>query len=238
MWRVPDGSSVYSTETIRARRSLLSGFRPTAGLFVSDGEIGPTAKAVAKALGVTFWGRDSSYRQAPFRLPHSWTPQSEWPCRRMTTWGPIGHSAHRLPEVGGDTGGKRVTADIGQVFPEQVRRSYGIAGGRGADHLDVVALPAHLPASGFLGRRSLDCAEIGNCEPEGGIGSHREFQRRSGSAAVGGPLSLPIPRRRPTVCRDCTTVLLDGRHSVSQLWRVFRFLTSGVLHGRHRVPMV
>jgi hypothetical protein len=39
--------------------------------FVSDGEIGPNAKAVAKALGVTFSGRDSSYRQAPFRLPHS-----------------------------------------------------------------------------------------------------------------------------------------------------------------------
>jgi hypothetical protein len=39
--------------------------------FVSDGEIGPTAKAVPEALGVTFSGRDSNYRQAPFRLPHS-----------------------------------------------------------------------------------------------------------------------------------------------------------------------
>src|ERR1035441_8162908 len=108
----------------------------------------------------------------------------------MTTWKPIGHSLHRLSEVGGDAGGKRVTADIGQVFPEQVSRSYGIASGRGTDHLDVVALPVDLPASGILGRRSLDCAEIGDCEPEGRIGSHREFQRPSGSAAVDGPLGL------------------------------------------------
>jgi hypothetical protein len=42
--------------------------------FASDGEIGPTAKAVAKALGMTFSGRDSSYRHAPFRRPHSRNP--------------------------------------------------------------------------------------------------------------------------------------------------------------------
>ncbi len=101
--------------------------------------------------------------------------QSAWPCRRMTTWKPIGHSLHRLSEMGGDAGGKRVTADIGQVFSEQVSRSYDIASGRSTDHLDVMAFPIDLPASGILGRRSLDCVEIADREPEGRIGSHREF---------------------------------------------------------------
>lgn len=148
----------------------------------------------------------------------------------MTTWKPIGHSLHRLSEMGGDAGGKRVTADIGQVFSEQVSRSCGIASGRGTDHLDVVALPVDLPASGILGRRSLDCAEIADCEPEGRIGSHREFQRSRGSAAVDGPLGLPVQRCRPGVCRDGAAVHLDGRPRVSRLRRISRFLTSGV-HG-------
>ncbi|MGD0392753.1 MAG: hypothetical protein ABSC41_08915 [Acidimicrobiales bacterium] len=124
------------------------------------------------------------------------------------------------------------------MFPEQISRSHGIASGRGTDHLDVVAFPAELPASRILGRRSLDCAEIGNREPEGRIGSHREFQRPHGSAAVDGPLGLPVPRCCSGVRRDHAAVLLDGRHPVGQFWRVFRFPTSGVLHGNHRVPMV
>jgi hypothetical protein len=133
----------------------------------------------------------------------------------MTAWKQIGHSLHRLSEVGGDADGKRVTADIGQVFPEQVSRSYGIASGRGTDHLDVVALPVDLPASGILDRRSLDCAKIGDCEPEGRIGGHRVFQRPNGSAAVDGLLGLPVPRCRHRICRDRAAVLLDSRHPVS-----------------------
>ena len=149
----------------------------------------------------------------------------------MTTWKPIGHSLHRLSEMGGDAGGKRVTADIGQVFSEQVSRSYDIASGRSTDHLDVMAFPIDLPASGILGRRSLDCVEIADREPEGRIGSHREFQRFSGFAAVDGPLGLPVPRCRPRVCRDRAAVHLNGQHAVSKVHRVSRFLTSGVLHG-------
>jgi hypothetical protein len=156
----------------------------------------------------------------------------------MTTWKPIGHSLHRLSEMGGDAGGKRVTADIGQVFSEQVSRSYDIASGRGTDHLDVVALPVDLPASGILNRRSLDCAEIGDCDPEGRIGSHRVFQRPHGLAAVDGLLGLPVPRCRPVSCRDRAAVHLDRWHPVGASSWVFRFRTSHVLHGCHRVPMV
>jgi hypothetical protein len=116
--------------------------------------------------------------------------------------------------MGGDASGKRVTADIGQMFPEQVSRSCGIASGRGTNDLDVVALPVDLPASGTLDRRSLDCAEIGDCEPEVRIGSHRVFQRPNGSGAVDGLLGLPVPRCRPRICRDRAAVFLDSRHPV------------------------
>ena len=135
----------------------------------------------------------------------------------MTTWKPIGDPPHRLSEMGGDAGGKRVTADGGQVFPEQVSRSHGIASGRSTDHLDVVALPADLPASGVRGRCSPDRAEIDNCEPEGRIGTHREFQRPGGPAAVDRLLGLSVPRCRPRVCRDRAAVRLDGRLPVSPL---------------------
>ena len=43
----------------------------TSKTFISYGEIGDTAKAAANALDVTSSGRERSYRQTPFRLPHS-----------------------------------------------------------------------------------------------------------------------------------------------------------------------
>ena len=130
----------------------------------------------------------------------------------MTYWKQTGLDLHRLSEAGGDAGGKRVTADIGQVFPEQVGRPYGIASRRGSDDLYVVALPTHLPASGILGRHSLDCAEIGDRQPEARISGQRsavaEFQRPGGSAAIDGPLGLPVPRCRPgfaVIARPCSS---------------------------------
>ena len=53
-----------------------------------------------------------------------------------------------LSEYGGDAEGERVASDAGEMFAEQVSCSAGIAGGCGADHFDVVALPVHLPATG------------------------------------------------------------------------------------------
>ena len=102
----------------------------------------------------------------------------------MTYWKQTGLDLHRLSEAGGDAGGKRVTADIGQVFPEQVGRPYGIASRRGSDDLYVVALPTHLPASGILGRHSLDCAEIGDRQPEARISGQRSAVSASSSALV------------------------------------------------------
>jgi hypothetical protein len=124
------------------------------------------------------------------------------------------------------------------MFPQQASRSFGIAGGRGTDHLDVVSLPVHLLATGILGRRSVDCAEISDGEPKGRIGGHCEFQRPCGSLAVDGSLGLSIPGGRLPVCRNRTAVLIDGWPAVRRLGRLVLLLASGVLHGEQRAPMV
>jgi hypothetical protein len=47
-----------------------------------------------------------------------------------------------LPHLGDDPEGERVAPDASEVLAEQVGGSLAIAGGRGADDLDVVAFPA------------------------------------------------------------------------------------------------
>jgi hypothetical protein len=54
---------------------------------------------------------------------------------------------HGLSHLGDDTEGQRVAPDGSKVLAEQVGGSLGVAGGRGADDLDVVAFPVHLPAT-------------------------------------------------------------------------------------------
>jgi hypothetical protein len=53
----------------------------------------------------------------------------------------------RLSHLGDDPEGERVAPDASEVLAEQVGGSLGVAGSRGADHLDVVAFPVHLPAT-------------------------------------------------------------------------------------------
>ena len=112
----------------------------------------------------------------------------------------------RRSELGGDADGERVAADTGEVFAEQVSCSLGVAGGGGADHLDVVAFPVHLLATGSFARGSGDGVEIGDGQPEGRVGVDREAQRRGrptgidGLAALGGrtrpPAGLSSPHGR------------------------------------------
>jgi hypothetical protein len=52
-----------------------------------------------------------------------------------------------LSRLGDDPEGERVAPDGSEVLAEQVGGSLAIAGGRGADDLDVVAFPVHLPAA-------------------------------------------------------------------------------------------
>jgi hypothetical protein len=52
-----------------------------------------------------------------------------------------------LSQLGDDPEGERVAPDGSEVLAEQVDGSLAMAGGRGADDLDVVAFPVHLPAA-------------------------------------------------------------------------------------------
>jgi hypothetical protein len=50
-------------------------------------------------------------------------------------------------EVGNDAQSEWVAANAGEMFTEQVGGSTDVAGGRGADHFNVMAFPVHLPAA-------------------------------------------------------------------------------------------
>jgi hypothetical protein len=54
---------------------------------------------------------------------------------------------HGLSHMGDDPKGERVAPDASKVLAEQVGGSLSVAGGCGADDLDVVAFPVHLPAT-------------------------------------------------------------------------------------------
>ena len=49
--------------------------------------------------------------------------------------------------MGDDPEGERVAPDASKVLAEQVGGSLSVASGRGADDLDVMAFPVHLPAT-------------------------------------------------------------------------------------------
>lgn len=123
-----------------------------------------------------------------------------------------------------------VAADAGEVFAEQVSCSPGIAGGCGADHVDVVALPVHLLVTGTLARRSGDGVEVGDGEPEGRGGVDGEPQRRGGQARVGGALRLPVPRSSPPLCGDHAAVDVNRRPGSGQVVMVAGVLVTIWLH--------
>ena len=53
----------------------------------------------------------------------------------------------RLSHLGDDPEGERVAPDGSEVLAEQVGGSFAVTGDRGADDLDVMAFPVHLPAT-------------------------------------------------------------------------------------------
>ncbi len=86
------------------------------------------------------------------RMPAVSRSSGALPCDRMTIRKladevlEIVLLSRRLPEIADDAEEKRVAADTAEMFAKQVRRSLYIAGGRGAEDLDVVAFPGPLPA--------------------------------------------------------------------------------------------
>jgi hypothetical protein len=135
-----------------------------------------------------------------------------------------------LPEHGGDAEGEGIAADAGQVVAEQVSCSAGIAGGRRADHFDVVALSGHLLVTGTVARRSGDGVEVGDGEPEGRVVVDGEPQRRGGQARVSGALCLPVPRSSPPLCGDHAAVDVNRRPGSGQVVMVAGVLLTHWLH--------
>ena len=73
-------------------------------------------------------------------------------------------------EVGNDAQSERVAANTGEMFSEQICGSTDVAGGRGADHFNVMAFPAHRAADCGTWRCFGDGGEIGDGESEARIG--------------------------------------------------------------------
>lgn len=112
-------------------------------------------------------------------------------------------------EVGDDAQSERIAANAGEMFTEQVAGSPDIAGGRSADHLNMMSFPAHV-ATGPRARGCFgDGFEIGDGEPEVGIGGDCEPERGNRVRGVYGLLSLAIEGGGPGVGSDRPTVVLD-----------------------------
>ncbi len=114
-------------------------------------------------------------------------------------------------EVGHDAQSEWVAADAGEMFTEQIGGPADVAGGRGADHFDVMAFPAHRAATGGTWRCIGDGGEIGGGEPEARIGYDRLAERPYGDGRVRGLLRLAIEGGGLDVGRDHPTVVLDRR---------------------------
>jgi hypothetical protein len=98
-----------------------------------------------------------------------------------------------------EAGGKRVAADTGEVFAEQVSCSPGIARSGGADDLDVVAFPVHLMATGTVAGRT----------PDGVAGAPAGV----GAAGVQAPSSSgELHRRFVEVINEAEDVVEGERH--------------------------
>jgi hypothetical protein len=114
-------------------------------------------------------------------------------------------------EVGNDAQSEWVAANTGEMFTKQVGGSTDVAGGRGADHFNVMAFPAHRAATGGTWGCFGVGGEIGDGEPEARISYDRVTQRLYGDGRVRGQLRLAIKGGGPEVGRDHPTVVLDRR---------------------------
>ena len=136
----------------------------------------------------------------------------------------------RLSHLGDDPDGERVAPDASEVFAEQVNCPPGLAGGRGADHFDVVAFPRRRATTGVAARGAGDGAEIGGGKSEARVSADREAQCGSGPARVDGSLRLLVPRGRGPGCGDRTAVDLNRRPGGGQVIMVAGVLIWDWLH--------
>jgi hypothetical protein len=137
------------------------------------------------------------------------------PVDRMTSGRVAGQVIEPIPpscaptELRDDAQSDRVAADIGQMLTQKVGGSAEVAGGRRADHLDVMAFPVHLPAAHGIRGCFGEGAEIGDGEIEGGIGPDGVPERRYRVKRVHSLLRLAIEGGGLDVCSQRPTVVLD-----------------------------
>jgi hypothetical protein len=120
-------------------------------------------------------------------------------------------------EVGDDAQSEGVAADAGEMLTEQIGGSTDVAGANGADHFNVMALPAHRAATGGTWRCCGQGGEVGDGEPEVRIGCDRATERLYGGGGVRGPLCLAIKGGGHDVGGDHSTVVLDRRATRGRL---------------------
>ena len=129
-------------------------------------------------------------------------------------------------EVGNDAQSEWITANAGEMFAEQIGGSTHVAGGRGADHFNVMAFPAHQAATGGTWGCFGKGGEIGDSEPECRIGQDGVAERRYGRGRVLGLLCSAIERGGLAVGRYHPTVILyrrtDRGRSATAAIRPFR----------------
>jgi hypothetical protein len=114
-------------------------------------------------------------------------------------------------EVGNDAQSEWVAANAGEMFTEQVGGPTDIAGGRGVDHFNVMAFPAHRAATGGTRGCFRVSGEIGDGEPEVRISHNRATECLYGHGRVRGLLCLTIKGSGLKVGRDHPTVVFDRR---------------------------
>lgn len=117
--------------------------------------------------------------------------------------------AYAMLEFGDDTQREWVTADVGEVFTEEVGGSSQVAGGCGSDYFDVMTFPDQLAATDGIGGCVGEGGEVGNGEPEAGIGPHSPPQRRYRIRPSHGMLGLSVKGGGPGARSDGSTMLLD-----------------------------
>jgi hypothetical protein len=114
-----------------------------------------------------------------------------------------------LSELCDDAQSDWVAADTGQMLSQKVGGSAQVARGRRADHFDVMAFPVHLPAAHGIQGCFGEGGEIGDGEPERGIGPDRLPERRYRVKGVHGLLRLAIEGGGLDVCSHGATVVVD-----------------------------
>lgn len=143
--------------------------------------------------------------------------------------------SHWRQEMGDYAEDKRVTANTGEVFSEQVGCSFGIAGGSCAHYFDVVAFPVHLLAGGTLRHGPGKRFEIGQSDSEAWVGADREAQCDGGPVGIDGALRVPVPCRRQLVGAEGAPVVLNYGPRHGPLIIVRRLLAPRWLHAA-RLP--